>query len=169
MTLVNIPDLADLTSADANDINSRFAAVSAVLNGHIDAQNLADGAVTSGKLASASVTSVKLAPTKSQDANGWTVYDYGTWKEYRRKWAVPGLLVSSGSRASAGTFNLPVGRTGSTTFISASWEGGFSGHAVIGIDVIGSSATSGEVNIGNEYSGGSLTFTGNVHFYATDA
>jgi len=85
MTLLNITDVQDDTAADANDLNIRFTQVSQVVNGNIDAQNLLDSAVTSGKLASSSVTSTKLAPGVTQDANGWTVFDMGTFKMYKKK------------------------------------------------------------------------------------
>lgn len=29
--------------------------------------------------------SPQLAPSKTTDSNGWTIYDYGTWKEYRKR------------------------------------------------------------------------------------
>ena len=28
--------------------------------------------------------SQQMNPSKTTDANGWTVYDFGTWKEYRK-------------------------------------------------------------------------------------
>lgn len=59
------------------------------------------------------MTSAKLAPSKTTDANGWTVYDYGTFKEYIKLFT--GGSVSSLGNGSAATvfnnMNLPTGKT----------------------------------------------------------
>ena len=51
MPLVNITDIANNTDATADVFNTRFAAILNVLNGNIDAANLANGAVTLPKIA----------------------------------------------------------------------------------------------------------------------
>lgn len=50
MPLVNVTPIVDNSLADAPDINVPIAAILAVLNGGIDASNLADGGVTNAKL-----------------------------------------------------------------------------------------------------------------------
>lgn len=101
----------DEITADA--INAPINQLAAVLNGNVDSNNLADSAVSTTKLAAGAVTSSKLAPSKTTDANGWTVYDHGTWKEYVKLFT--GGSVSSLAGGAQGTVfssqNLPSGTT----------------------------------------------------------
>ena len=48
-------------------------------------------------------------PTISTDANGWTCYDYGTHKQYRKKGTVTESLTASQWKWSANSISLPVG------------------------------------------------------------
>lgn len=114
MGLISIVDLQDDTDADANDINSRNAIIAGVINGNLDDQNLANGAVTQAKLASSSVSKDKLALSVTQDANGWKVYDFGTWKEYSRRLTSEIGSIAGGAYTSAGTINFPVGKDNTT-------------------------------------------------------
>lgn len=72
------------------------------------------------------VTSAKLNPTRSTDANGWTVYDYGTWKEYSRLFT--GLTVTSVAAQAAATAlssqTMPVGVAPNTLHFSFMNGGG---------------------------------------------
>lgn len=54
---------------------------------------------------------VKLPSTnKTTDANGWTVYDYGGWKEYRKRITFSQTInAGSGSQIVESSTNLPVG------------------------------------------------------------
>lgn len=93
--------------------------------------------------------------------SGWTVFDYGNHKRYVTSKTVSGLAVTNGQRTSAGTVAVPAGRTISEFRIFVSWEGGFAGHATVGSEA--PSGTTWELYVGNEYSGGSLSFTGKIN------
>jgi hypothetical protein len=70
-----------------------------------------DSAITTAKIANSAVTSAKLAPSKTTDANGWTVYDYGTWKEYKKR-VTHGTYTKATNEVWSLTLsssNLPVG------------------------------------------------------------
>lgn len=101
------------------------------------------------------------AITKSVDANTWTVIDVGgVFKRYHATVSVS-VTVAAGQRNSWGNVLAPVGRATTSFRIFAAYEGGFAGHAVLGLETgTGSYWT---LEIGNQYSGGSLTFTGVVH------
>lgn len=68
--------------------------------------------VTTAKIDDGAVTSAKLAPGLTTDANGWKVYDFGTWKEYEKAFG-PGTAASTGASLStvlsSMTGNFPVG------------------------------------------------------------
>lgn len=98
--------------------------------------------------------------SKSLDT-GWTVLDYGNHKRYMISKAVSGLSVTNGARTSAGTITVPPGRSIADFRIYCSWEGGFAGHAVVGSEV--PTGTTWELYVGNEYSGGALSFTGRIN------
>lgn len=59
-------------------------------------------------MARTKVTQLQANFSKTTDANGWTVYDYGNWKEYRKRitfsQTIAGLAVLTVSST-----NLPVG------------------------------------------------------------
>lgn len=78
--LVNIEPIQTGASATPNLWNQRFAAITAALNGNIDADNLKNGAVTNEKLAAGAVTSDKLGFEKYTDENGWLIVDLGLIK-----------------------------------------------------------------------------------------
>lgn len=110
MSLINLTSIQNGDSANDTLFNSRYSLVVNEINGNLDADNLKDSAVTTPKLANTSVTPVKMNLSKTVDANGWTIYDYGTWKEYHKRvtftfnygaGAVANLVLSSN--------NLPVG------------------------------------------------------------
>lgn len=112
MTLVNLPAINN--GDDANDtlFNSRLGALANVINGGIDQENLADSGVSTAKLANQSVTPAKMNLSKAVDANGWTVYDYGSWKEYEKLTVgTPNVSVTAENVYVPPDINLPVGVT----------------------------------------------------------
>lgn len=136
MALANIPDLNNGTKADANDINALKAAILAEMNGNLDSDNFAAQSVGESELKPDSVTSEKLAPTKSQDANGWTTYDYGTWKEYYKVFSHDLNNIDAGiNYGFIAVSNWPVGKaendlftqrtvkmSGNAPFFNYGWE-----------------------------------------------
>jgi len=75
-----------------------------------DDGSLKDDAVTTDVIADDAVTSDKLAPSKTTDANGWTVYDFGTWKRYSKRMAFSQTVTASSIAVlSPTTNNFPVG------------------------------------------------------------
>jgi hypothetical protein len=80
MGLISITDETDGTSADANDLNSRFATITGLVNGNIDSANIANGGVSTPNLATGAVTAVKIANegvTYTQAAEGFCVQEEG--------------------------------------------------------------------------------------------
>jgi hypothetical protein len=136
MALLNIPDITNGTSADASDVNSIKAQIVKEFNGGIDSTNLADNAVTTAKIVDSSITSSKLAPTKTIDANGWTTYNYGTWKEYYKVFDWDLNNIDAGvNYGFVAVNNWPVGKTevdlftqrtvkmdGNAPFFNYGWE-----------------------------------------------
>lgn len=105
MPLLSYDPMEDGESASANLWNVRLSAIHDLLNGNLDAANLANGAVTTPKLADGAVTSAKIAITQYIDDNGWTVNDYGTNKQYSKRIEFSGGSVFGIKSAD----NLPVG------------------------------------------------------------
>lgn len=94
------------------------ASVSQITNANITdrrtmatiAVQLGTSSVGTAQLAPSSVTSLKLAPSKTTDANGWTVYDYGTWKKYVKRFvSTPGSITAGNRVTIVGSQALPVG------------------------------------------------------------
>jgi len=111
MGIISITPIEDNTPASANSINEPIGKIVAELNGNIDTANLKNSGVTRDKLAANSVTSDKLNFTKTIDDNGWTVYDYGTWKQYCKKGQVSVSVGAKLFNIAGDTGNLPVGLT----------------------------------------------------------
>lgn len=90
-------------------------------DGVITNSKLADAAVNTSEIADGAVTSAKLNPSKTTDANGWTVYDYGTWKEYYKLVSFTGSdVIGNGNTRTQTSTNLPVGLTNlENTFFEA--------------------------------------------------
>jgi hypothetical protein len=123
---------------------------------NLNFENLANGSA----IMTGAITSAKLAPSKTTDANNWVVYDFGTIKRYVKRFYTGGINVAPGARTAVSSNSGPVGVTmGATThaFI-VSWSGNYGGHAVPGLENI--TATTFDLYIGNQYTGGTLTFTG---------
>ena len=143
--LLNIQPIEPGDAASPNLWNSRFSAISEVLNGNVDSDNLRNGAVTREKIANQSIDSSKLDIQKYVDANGWTVTDMGGLKTYSRVLTVDGsqpdgngnpgavgfLIGGNGARRDLGLFPPPVGRTINNVNVTATYFGNYSGHLVV--------------------------------------
>lgn len=98
------------------------------------------------------VTSSELNPSKTVDANGWTVYDYGTFKQYRKKGATQ-TSIGGGSWNNVNvTPNMPVGMSSlGANFMEASVSANDAAISCnLGAD---SSATAVNVQVSNQYGG----------------
>lgn len=80
MPLLSYDPMEDGDGASANLWNVRLSAIHDLLNGNIDAANLANGAITTPKIADGAVTSAKLGFTQYTDDNGWLITDLGLIK-----------------------------------------------------------------------------------------
>lgn len=119
--------------ATAQDMNERHANDVALANG----TGLSDGAVTSDK----------LAPSKTTDANGWTVYNYGTWKQYEKHGTVIVTVPANSWNRSVAT-SLPSGTT-AADISSISLIGSFVEVSVFSVG--GGSSTNFEVACHSKY------------------
>lgn len=119
-----------------------------------------------GKQKRIAATNLVFTPTKTTDANGWTVYDNGVYKKYAISIPFSGTVVGSGTRAPLVYFATPVGKTAAQLRFICNWYGNYAAHCTTGIEV--NSTTLIGTSLGNEYSGGALTFTGTVEIEATD-
>lgn len=85
---------------------------------------ITDSTVDASSIQDDSITSAKLAPSKTVDANGWTVYDFGTWKEYMKRFT--GLTTASMGAGAAMTVSsgntFPVGVVPNTVNIFTSGQ-----------------------------------------------
>lgn len=114
MGLISVSNINNGDSASDSLFNTRFGAIVNEINGNLDQDNIKDSSITTAKINNASVTPAKMGLTKTVDANGWTVYDYGSWKEYEKRFT--GLAQTShvghsnNSPVILGT-SLPVGKT----------------------------------------------------------
>lgn len=110
-------------------------------------------------LANNAVTSAKMSPSKAYDGS-WQYYDFGAFRFYRYSYAV-NISVTNGQRNSPGTLSIPSTVSDYTQWrLYLSWEGNYSGHAVVGAEAPTSSGW--VINIGNQYSGSALTFNGSI-------
>lgn len=98
--------------------------------------------------------------TITVEKNGWTVYDYGTWQEWEK--VVPyNVNVTNGQRTSAANIDLPAGYTTADFSYLCTGFGGYAGHAVYGVEQVDADTIA--LYIGNQYSGGALTYTGTAY------
>lgn len=103
---------------------------------------------------------IEITPRATSDAAGWDIVDDGHSKVYTMTIS-NSVAVTNGQRSIWGTFPVPTGRAYTDFRIFVSWEGNFSGHATPGSESGGSGGW--QANLGNEYSGGALTFAGKIH------
>lgn len=100
---------------------------------------------------------------KTTDANGWTVYDYGLWKEYTKLVAVNKLIASGGFGDETITTNLPsaMATLGSATVIASILAASDPQQFVVGIKA-SSTSTSLILAVKNIYTT-SVTLAGDIH------
>lgn len=102
--------MEDGNTASANLWNVRLSAIHDLLNGNLDAANLANGAVTTPKIADGAVTSSKLDINRYTDDNGWNVTDHGSYKEWSTViTGTPNQLIQSGGCGDFITKIFPIG------------------------------------------------------------
>lgn len=106
MGLLSYDPMDDGESASANLWNIRLSAIHDLLNGNINAANLANGAVTTPKIADGAVTSAKLDIEYTIDDNGWQVFNFGSNKRY----VYSAVKIPGGTRNFTG-IPYPVGVT----------------------------------------------------------
>ena len=71
-------------------------------------------------MAATKVTQNEITFSKTTDANGWTIYDYGAWKKYCKK-GQGSDTIGAGAWKWLADINLPVGiSTISTNFLTSS-------------------------------------------------
>lgn len=151
MGLISIPNESDATLADANDLNSRFAIVTGLVNGNIDnaniasggvsTANLATGAVTTAKIADGAVTNAKLAtstgevgavgqpytPTWTASSSNPTLNNGTLTGSYTRvgQMVTANISLIFGSTTTTGTgayqWSLPVAPKAATVFVGSGW------------------------------------------------
>lgn len=120
MGLLAYDPMEDGESASANLWNVRLSAIHDILNGNIDAANLANNAVTTAKIANGAVTSEKLGFERYEDDNGWMITDLGLVKlaTKRKPFTLAATAVNGSSFGTyqAGVNNLPVGFNPANSF-----------------------------------------------------
>lgn len=116
MPLLSYDPMEDGDGASANLWNVRLSAIHDLLNGNLDAANLANGAVTTPKIADGAVTSSKLDIDISVDDNGWTVKDLGSHKVYTKRFTgSPNTAIAHDGNYNILDLALPVGLTNLST------------------------------------------------------
>lgn len=80
MGLINIPDIQNLDAATPELWNSRFATLANVINGNIDANNLATGAVTAPKIGTDAVTTGKIMDANVTPAKWYNPYKFHAYR-----------------------------------------------------------------------------------------
>lgn len=113
MPLLSYDNLEDGFDATANIFNQRFGKIHDLLNGNLDAANLANQAVTTPKIADHSIVSSKLGFQQYVDDNGWLITDLGLVKlaTKHRTFVVPQRAQGTGGYVTldAGMDTNPVG------------------------------------------------------------
>jgi len=133
MSLVSPSQSNPGDTIDASDINNPINQIAAVVNGGIDSTNIANNAVTPAK------TTFMI---KSTDVNGWTVYDYGTWKTYSKRVTFSVTKVS-GEYFTVANPSLPVGITTiGTNYVKATLSCNFADDSQHGLKVSLTTGTS---------------------------
>ena len=171
MGLINYTQIEDGQDASANGLNERFGKIIDTVNGNIDTENIKNGSITREKIAPASITSDKIDTDRYYDENGWLVNDLGTTKTYSYVYDIVNVVISYGTRKDNMTpINPPVGRTRDNLVFTTTWYGGYSGHAIPGIEAGAGSKI--KVMLGNQYApanaSGELTFNGKIFITAVE-
>lgn len=171
MGLINYTQIEDGQDASANSLNERFGKIIDTVNGNIDTENIKNGSITREKIAPQSITSDKIFVSRYIDENGWAVVDYGTTKTYSYVYDIVNVVISYGTRKdNMPPIDPPVGRTRDNLVFTATWYGGYSGHAIPGIEAGPGSKI--KVMLGNQYApanaSGTLTFNGKIFITAVE-
>lgn len=118
-----ISDLTLLTTADATDVVP-LVDVSTNTTKKTTVSGLAAAVLANAP--DDSVTTRMLNPTKSTDANGWTMHDYGNWKEYSKQFGPysPGAVAGGSGANLTTTANMPVGVSPSMVTMQETIAGG---------------------------------------------
>jgi hypothetical protein len=148
----NIESLSAGTGFGSKVIGTGTLADSAVTTA-----KLADANVTTAKLASSAVTNAKIQFATTVDANGWSIYNYGSYKIYRKVSSQSSISIAAADRTSFANISLPVGmstlgtRQVHATIRGSSYPGNFS----VGV-IAGSSDTVIQGLVSSNYNGGTL-------------
>ena len=103
MPTITIDPIADDATATAQLWNARFAQITSLLNGNLDAANLADGAVTTAKLATDAVTGAKIGGLRVYyDSN--TTQTTNNSERIVKGW---GYIQGNGTRSITKSVSLP--------------------------------------------------------------
>lgn len=80
MGLITIPDIQNLDPATPELFNERYGEIVDEVNGNLDADNLADGAVTAPKLATNSVATAKVADAAITSPKWTNIYKFSVYR-----------------------------------------------------------------------------------------
>lgn len=119
-------------------------------------------------MAETKVTSAELGPNKTTDTNGWTKYDYGTWKQYIKR-VTFSQTIGGGAILTLSSNNLPVGISDlSTVFIQYSYTAASNAYALSIVFEGGS--TTGILNFTtNRNDGSTSAYTGFIDVTLTSS
>jgi hypothetical protein len=132
---------------EAADINDPVNQLAAVINGNIEAANLASSAVTTVKIADATVTNAKLATTAGEVGGAWTTWT-PTWTNLTvsgstvtARYTQQGKTVRFRVAVVLGGGNAPTGSVSFTLPVTAAAHAGTASLPPIGQVVIFDSGT----------------------------
>lgn len=120
-------------------------------------------------MAKQKVNSAQIPVIKSSDANNWTVYDYGSWKAYRKRVTFVVTVGGGATTLSLSSANFPVGVANLNAHFmdySHATNGNAFGLSCVAEMTSGSSALNFTVT---SVDGGSRTYTGHVDIVITGA
>lgn len=78
MSTISISLPSDGSTADVSDYNTPLTTIANVINGNLDANNLATNAVSTAKIQDGAVTNAKLSTTAGQPGGAWATWT-PTW------------------------------------------------------------------------------------------
>lgn len=144
-------------------INDAAVTTAKINDQAVTTAKLADAGITAGKIGTGAVTLAKLAAdaaiTHSTTANGWDVINLPNNIKIYTYGINSSTYVVNGQRSTHGLFPFPTGKDANSVFpLGLVWMGGFSGHALLGLEP--PSGGGWACGIGNQYAGSPLTFTG---------
>lgn len=170
MGLINFTQINDGDEASDTLFNTRFGQIVDEVNGNLDQDNIKDGSITTAKIVNTSITPLKMNLTKSVDANGWTVYDYGSWKEYHKRVTFTFNLGAGGVQAIAlSSHLLPTGMStiGSNHLTASAYLNGNAYSMGWNFEMVAASTTVNITVINN--AGGAINNSGFFELHIKDA